>query len=176
MVAISRSRRAAAGIALIVAGALFLLAVLLPLVGVSVPWFGVLAALALAVALVILALGAVNNRVAMIALFAGALGWLLLAIGGLGFGLPSGVLTFGTVIAAIGTLVGAIVLSAGREIGQNSATAFVIAAILAVIYLLSVLGVLGVFAVGAIGTVVVALLGVALIVTGVLFRRPERRR
>lgn len=173
MVAISRSRRATAGIALIVAGALFLLTALLPLIGVSVPWFGVLAALAMAVALVILAIGAVNNTVAKIALFAGALGWLLLAISGLGFALPAGVVTAGAVLAALGTLVGAIVLLVGREVGNDGALAFVAAAILAVIHLL---GVLGVFALGAVGTAVVALLGVALVVTGWLFRRPERRR
>lgn len=173
MVAISRSRRALAGIVLIVAGALFLLTALLPLVGVSVPWFGVLAALAMAVALVILGIGAVNNKVAMIALLVGALGWLLLAISGLGFGLPAGVVTAGAVLAAFGTLIGAIVLLVGREVGNDGALAFLVAAVLAVIYLL---GVLAVFALGAVGTAVIALLGVALVVTGWLFRRPERRR
>ncbi|MCU1413733.1 MAG: hypothetical protein JWN80_1073 [Microbacteriaceae bacterium] len=173
MAAISRSRRAAAGIALIVAGALFVLAVLLPLAGIALPWLFLLAYAAMAVALVILALGAVNNTVAKIALFAGAAGWLLLALGGLGLGLPGGLITFGAILAALGGLVGAIVLYVGKEIGNTAALVFVVAAILAVLFLLNLLGV---FALGAVSAVVTVLLGIALIVAGVLFRRTDRSR
>ena len=173
MSAISTSRRAAAGIALIVAGAFFILAVVLPLLGVSVPWLTLIAYVAMAVALVILALGAVNNLVAKISLFAGAVGWALLALAGLGLGLPAGVVSFGAVLAALGTLIGAIVLYVGKEITNIAALAFVAAAVLAALVLL---GVLGVFALGEFGTIVIVLLGIALIIAGVFFRRSERSR
>src|SRR5687768_4127 len=104
MTAISRSRRSLAGIVLIVAGALFILAAVLPLLGVAVPWLYLLAYAAMAVAFVVLAVGAVNNTVAKIALFAGALGWLLLALSGLGLGLPAGLTAFAAVLAALGGL------------------------------------------------------------------------
>jgi len=173
MSAISTSRRAAAGIALIVAGAFFILAVVLPLLGVSVPWLTLIAYVAMAVALVILALGAVNNLVAKISLFAGAVGWALLALAGLGLGLPAGVVSFGAVLAALGTLIGAIVLYVGKEIKNTPAIAFVVTAVLAALVLL---GTLGVLALGEFGTILIALLGIALVVTGVLFRQTERSR
>jgi hypothetical protein len=173
MAAISRSRRAAAGIALIVAGALFLLAVLLPLVGVSFPWFTLLAYAAMTVAYVVLALGAVNNTVAKIALFAGALGWALLVIAGLGLALPGPVLTLAVILAALGGLIGAIVLYVGKEVTNTAALAFVAATILGVLVLL---GLIGIFSLGTLGTVIVVLFAVALIVTGFYFRRSERKR
>lgn len=173
MAAISRSRRSTSGIALIVAGALFILAVLLPLAGLSLPWLVLLAAAAMVVALVILAVGAVNNTVAKIALFAAAVGWALLAISGLGIALPAVLLTLAAVVAAIGGLVGAIVLYVGKEITNRAAILFVVATALAVLYLLNVIGTL---ALGALGTVVVVLFGAALIVAGVFFRRTEGRR
>mgnify|MGYP001366481311 CR=1 FL=1 len=103
MAAISRSRRSAAGIALIVAGALVLLAVVLPLAGVALPWLNALAYAALAVALVILALGAVNNTLAKISLFVGAVGFAILAIAGLGLALPGILLTIGAARRFAGT-------------------------------------------------------------------------
>ena len=173
MAAISRSRRAAAGIALIVAGAFFVRSVVLPRLGLAVPWLTLIAYVAMAAALVILALGAVNNLVAKIALFAGAVGWALLVLAGLGLGLPAAVLSVAAVLAALGTLIGAIVLYVGKEIKNNAAIVFVIAAILAALVLL---GLLGVFALGAFGSIVIVLLGIALIVTGVFFRRSKNRR
>jgi hypothetical protein len=168
MAAISRSRRSTSGIALIVAGALFVLAVLLPLAGLTLPWLVLLADAAMVVALVILAVGAVNNTVAKIALFAAAVGWALLAISGLGIALPAVLLTLAAVVAAIGGLVGAIVLYVGKEITNRAAIVFVVATVLAVVYLLVPLGTLG--------TVVAVLFGAALIVAGVFFRRTEGRR
>lgn len=173
MAAISRSRRSTSGIALIVAGALFLLVVLLPLVGVSLPWLVLLADAAMVVALVILALGAVNNTVAKIALIAAAVGWALLALAGIGIALPGALLTLAAVVAAVGGLVGAIVLYVGKEITNTAALAFVAAAALGVIYLLNSIGT---FSLGTLGTVVAVLFGAALVVAGVFFRRSERRR
>lgn len=173
MAAISRSRRSSSGIALIVAGALFLLAVLLPLAGISLPWLFALAYAALAVAFVILALGAVNNTVAKVALFAGAVGWALIAISALGVVLPGVLVTIAAVVAAVGGLIGAIVLYVGKEIANTPAIVFVIATVLGLLF---VLGSIGTFALGAFGVVVTVLFGVALIVTGVLFRRTEGSR
>jgi hypothetical protein len=173
MAAISRSRRSLAGIILIVAGALFVLAVLVPLAGVSAPWLYLLAYLAMAVAFVVLALGAVNGTVAKIALFAGALGWLLLALVGVGLGLPAGVTTFAAILAGLGGLVGAIVLYVGKEITNIAAIVFVVATILGLLYLLHLIAV---FSLGALAPVIIVLFGVALIATGVLFRRVQRGR
>lgn len=173
MAAISRSRRSSSGIALIVAGALFVLAVLLPLLNVSFPWFLVLAYAALAVSFVILALGAVNNTVAKVALFAGAVGWALLVISALGVALPGVLLTIAAVVAGLGGLVGAIVLYVGKEITNTPAIAFVIATILGVLF---VFGAIGTFAYGNLSVVITVLFGVALIATGVLFRRTEGSR
>ncbi|MEP6478970.1 MAG: hypothetical protein ABJB03_06235, partial [Rhodoglobus sp.] len=133
---LSRSRRAAAGLALIVAGALFLLVILLPYLNISLPWLVLLADAAMAVAFVILALGATNNTIAKIALFVGAVGWAVLALTGLGIALPAGLVTIAAVLAAIGGLVGAIVLYVGKEITNTAALIFVVATILGVLYLL----------------------------------------
>ena len=173
MTAISRSRRSTAGIALIVAGALFLLAILLPLVGVALPWLVLLADAAMVVALVILALGAVNNTVAKIALFAGAVGWAILALTGLGIALPAVLVTLAAVVAGVGGLVGAIVLYVGKEITNRAAVIFVVAMALGLLYLL---GAAGTFSLGTLGTVVAVAFGAALIVAGVFFRRTEGRR
>jgi hypothetical protein len=173
MAAISRSRRAAAGIAFIVAGAALLLAVLLPYVNLSLPFLGVIAFAAVAVGLVILALGAVNNTLAKVSLFAGALGWLILAIASVSAVLPAVVVTIGGFLAALGFLVGAVVLYTGREIVQVSGAAFVASAVLAVLLLLPRLGINALEGFSAIWTIA---LGVALVITGIYFRRTERRR
>ncbi|CAN5311913.1 hypothetical protein BH11ACT4_BH11ACT4_23640 [soil metagenome] len=173
MAAISRSRRSSSGIALIVAGALFVLASLLPLLNVSFPWFFVLAYAAMAVAFVILGLGAVNNTVAKIALFAGAVGWALLVISALGVALPGVLLTIAALVAGLGGLVGAIVIYVGKEITNTPALVFVVAAILGVLF---VLGAVGTVAFGSFGVVITVLFGVALIAAGVLFRRTEGSR
>lgn len=174
MAAISRSRRATAGIAFLVAGVVIAIAAILPLLGISsVPWLFLIGYAALAVGLVILAIGAVNATIAKIALFAGAVGWIILVLGGIGIVLPAVVTTTGAVLAALGTLIGAIVLYAGREIVNRSAIAFVIAALLATLFLL---GYLGVFPLGAFGTIVTIAFGVAFAITGFLFRATERKR
>ncbi len=173
MAAISRSRRSASGIALIVAGAAFVVGAVLPFLGFAAPWLYLIAYAAFAVALVILGLGAVTNVIERISLFAGAVGWLLLAISGLGLGLPAAFLTAGAILAALGTLIGAIVLYTGKELGNTSAGVFVIAALLALVFLLTYLGL---FSLGALSTLLVVALGVALVITGVYFRRTERKR
>lgn len=173
MAAISRSRRATAGIAFIVAGAAIALAALLPLAGVSLPWLYPIGYAAIAVGLVVLALGAVNSVVTKISLFVGALGWAVLVVTNLGIALPGAVGTAGVVLAALGTLVGAIVLYTGREIVNTSALVFVVTAIVAALYLLARVGL---FSLGQFGAVVTIVLAAGLILTGVLFRQAERRR
>jgi hypothetical protein len=165
----SVSRRSASGIALIIAGALVVLAAVLPLLAVSVPWLIVLAYAAIAVALGILGFGAVNNTIAKVSLIASAVGWALLALVGLGIALPGGITTIAAVVAGLGMLIGAIVLYVGKEITNMSALAFIVAGALGLIYLMS--AVMGVFSLATLAVVVIILFGVALIVTGVLFRR-----
>lgn len=174
MAAISRSRRSASGIALIVAGALFVLAAILPLLNVAVPWFLVLAYAAIAVALGLLGFGAVNNTVAKVALIAAAVGWALLAIAGLGVALPAVLVTIAAIVAGVGGLIAAIVMYVGKEITNMAALAFIIATALGLLYLLG--GILAVFSLGSVALIITVLFGVALIVSGVLFRRTERGR
>ncbi len=173
MTAVSNSRRSLAGIVLIVAGVFFLLAIILPLAGVAAPWLVGLAYAAMAVALVILALGALNSTLAKIALFIGAVGFAILALAAFGIALPGILLTIAAVIAALGFLVGAIVVYVGKEIGNTSAIIFLIAAILAAIILLTAAGALGL---GVIATVLTVALAIALIIAGVYFRRKGSRR
>ena len=174
MASISRSRRSTAGIILIIAGALLLLTVILPLLNVtSVPWLALLAYAGIAAAFVILAVGAVINTVAKVALIAGAVGWAILVVAGLAIALPGILITIAAVLAALGGLVGAIVLYTGKEITNRAALAFVVAAILGVLYLL---GLIGTFSLGSLGTVIALLFGAAVVVTGVLFRQTERGR
>jgi hypothetical protein len=66
------------------------------------------------------------------------------------------------------------VLYVGKEITNTAALAFIIAAVLGLILLLA--SPIGVFPLtGNLLLVLLVLFGVALIVTGVIFRRPERR-
>jgi len=174
MAVLSNSRRAAAGIALIVAGALFVLAVILPLAGQSFPWVIVLAQVALVIAFVILAIGAVNSTLTRVALIVAAVGWAILALAGLGIvALPAGVATFAAILAAVGGIVGAVLLYRGREVANQSAIVFVVANVLGALYLL---GALGLLSLGTFGAILTVLFGVALILAGVLFRQTERRR
>lgn len=173
MAAISRSRRATAGIAFIVAGAAIALASLLPYVGVSLPWLSLIGFAAIAIGLLVLAIGAVNNTVAKIALIAGAIGWAVLVVAGIGFSLPAVVGTVGVILAALGTLIGAIVLYTGREIVNSSAILFVATALVAALALLARLGL---FSLGEFGAIITILLGIGFLVTGIFFRQPERGR
>lgn len=174
MAAISTSRRALAGIILLIAGVLVALAALLPLAGITLTFLWALAYAALAVALIVLAVGAVNSIAAKLSLIVGAVGWALLAILSLGLSIPIPNLgTIAAFLAAIGTLVAAVVLLVGREIMNTPALVFVIAAILGALVLLgSFIGLVG----GPFGTVLVIAFAAALIAAGFLFRQRERRR
>jgi hypothetical protein len=174
MAKVSVSRRAVSGIIFIIAGALVVLAAILPLLSVSVSWLGALGYVAIAVALAVLALGGVNSTLTKVLLIAAAVGWLLLALAGLGLAIPAVLITIAAVLAGLGTLIGAIVLYVGKEITNTAALAFIIAAVLGLILLLA--APIGVFPLtGNLLLVLQVLFGVALIVTGVIFRRPERR-
>lgn len=174
MAAVSLSRRATAGIVFIVAGALLAIALILPLVGVSgVPWLVAIAYAAITVAFVILGVGAVNSTLAKITLIAAAVGWALLTISALGVSLPSPLGLIAALLAGIGGLIAAIVLYVGREIRNLPAILFIVTTALGLLYLL---GAFGVFSLGSTLALLIALAFAAgLIVTGVLFRQPERR-
>lgn len=174
MAAISNSRRAGAGIAFVVAGALILLHYILALANVTATggWLLFLAFLALAVGFILLAIGSVANVVARIALIVGGVGWALLALGYL-VALPAGVGTIAAIAAAAGGVVGAIVLYTGKEITNRSAVAFIVTTIVAAIILLAGIAALGL---GVFGTLLWIVLGVGLVLTGVLFYRVQGSR
>lgn len=174
MAAISNSRRAGAGIAFVVAGALILLHYLLALANVTATggWLLFLAYLAIAVGFILLAVGSVANVVARIALIVGGVGWALLALGYL-VALPAGVGTIAAIAAAAGGVVGAIVLYTGKEITNRSAVAFIVTTIVAAIILLA--GIAG-LALGVLGTLLWIVFGVGLVLTGVLFYRVQGSR
>ena len=174
MAAISNSRRAAAGIAFVVAGALILLHYLLALANVTATggWLLFLAYLAIAVGFILLAVGSVANVVARIALIVGGVGWALLALGFL-VGLPAGVGTIAAIAAAAGGVVGAIVLYTGKEITNRSAVAFIVTTIVAAVIMLA--GIAG-LALGVLGTLLWIVFGVGLVLTGVLFYRVQGSR
>jgi hypothetical protein len=176
MAALSNSRRAASGIALIIAGAFFLLAALLPLVNVKFPFIdlAVLGALALAVALAILGMGAVNSVVTKVALFVAAVGWAIIALLGLNVITIDGTLfTIIALITAVAGVVAAVVLYTGKEIRNRPAIAFIVAMSIAALYLLDHAGLLKLDSLSAI---VALLFGIALVVAGWLFRQKERGR
>lgn len=150
------------------------LAALLPLAGVAVPWLIVLAYLAIAIALGILGFGAVNSTLAKITLIAAAVGWLVLALVNVPVALPAVLVTIAALVAGLGGLIAAIVLYVGKEITNTAALAFIVAMLLGLLYLLG--GAIGLFSLANLAIVVIVLFGVALIVAGVLFRRTERRR
>lgn len=174
MAAISNSRRAGAGIAFVVAGALILLHYLLALANVTATggWLLFLAYLAIAVGFILLAVGSVANVVARIALIVGGVGWALLALGYL-VALPAGVGTIAAIAAAAGGVVGAIVLYTGKEITNRSAVAFIVTTIVAAVILLA--GIAG-LALGVLGTLLWIVFGVGLVLTGVLFYRVQGSR
>jgi hypothetical protein len=176
MAALSNSRRAASGIALIIAGVIFMLAALLPLVNVTFPFIdlAVLGALALAVALAILGMGAVNSVVTKVALFVAAVGWAIIALLGLNVITIDGTLiTIIALITAVAGVVAAVVLYTGKEIRNRPAIAFIVAMSIAALYLLDHAGLLKLDSLSAI---VVLLFGIALGVAGWLFRQKERGR
>lgn len=173
MAALSRSRRSAAGIAFIVAGALILIGLLLGYVpGVALgPWPTVLAYLAVAAGFVILAIGSVANVIARIALVVGAVGWFLVALATAGLALPAPLGLLAAIAAALGGVVGSIVLYTGKEITDRSAVAFIVTTIAAAILLL-----VPAESVVPIAVLLVVIVGVGFVVTGVLFHRVQRGR
>ena len=174
MAVVTNSRRSIAGIVLVVAGALLLLNFVLGLAGVAAlsPWLTVLAYLAIGVAFLILALASFQGTITRIALIVGAVGWLLLALA-LVVSLPAVLVTVALVAAALGTVVAAIALYVGKEVTNQSAIAFIVTAIVAAIILLATVA--GA-ALGDFGTVLAVVFAILLVVTGVLFARPQGSR
>jgi hypothetical protein len=175
MAAVSRSRRSIAGIVMLVSGALLVLALLLPQLGVSgAPWLAAIAYIALVVALLILAFGAVNSTLTKVLLIVAAVGWAVLALNALGLAFPAVLVTISALVAGIALLIAAIVLYVGKEVRNLPALLFIITAALGLLYLL---GVIGTLALGATLALVIALaFGAGLIITGVLFAQKERGR
>jgi hypothetical protein len=173
MAAVSMSRRSTAGIIFIVAGVLLALAVILPLVGVTVGgWLLAIAYLAIAVAFAVLGIGAVNSTLTKVLLIAAAVGWLLLSLAAFGLALPAVLITIAALVAGIGGLVGAIVLYVGKEVRNLPAVIFIITTALGLVYLLPRVGV----SIASLATIVAVLFAAGLIVTGVLFAQKERGR
>ena len=174
MAAVSTSRRSITGIVLIIAGALLLLAIILPLAGLAVSWLGGLGYLALAVALIIFAVGGVNARLTQILLIVAGIGWALLALASFGLALPAVLITIAALVAGIGTVVAAILLYVGKEIRNTPAILFIVTAVLGLLVLLPSFGVAALT--GTLYTIIAVAFAIGLIVTGYLFTRKEGRR
>ena len=175
MAAVSTSRRSLTGIVLIIAGALLLLAILLPLLGITAaPWLAGLGYLALAVALIIFAVGGVNATLTKVLLIAAAVGWAVLGLASLGLGLPGVLLTIAALLAGIGTVVAAIILYVGKEIRNIAAILFIITAVLGLLVVLPYIA--ASLALGTLATVIAVAFAIGLIITGYLFTRKEGRR
>jgi hypothetical protein len=174
MAAVSTSRRSLTGIVLIIAGALLLLAIILPLAGVSVSWLSGLGYLAIAVALIIFAIGGVNSRLTQILLIAAGIGWALLGLAAFGLGLPPVLTTIAALVAGIGTVVAAILLYVGKEIRNTPAILFIVTAVLGLLVLLPSFGVAALA--GTLYTIIAVAFAIGLIITGYLFTRKEGRR
>jgi hypothetical protein len=173
MAAVSTSRRSAAGIVFIIAGALLALAILLPVLnGPSVPWLIAIAFIAIAVAFGILGIGAVNSTLAKVLLIAAAIGWLLLALSALGLGLPPVLVTIAALVAGVAGLIAAIVLYIGKEVRNLPAIIFIVTTALGLLYLLPSIGV----SLAGLTLIIAVLFAAGLIVTGVLFWQKERGR
>lgn len=173
MAAVSTSRRSLTGLLLIIAGALLLLAIILPLAGLAVSWLGGLGYLVLAVALIVFAIGGVNAMLTKVLLIVSGVGWALLALGAFGLALPGVLVTIAALVAGIGTVVAAIVLYVGKEIRNTPALFFIITAVLGLLVLLPSFGVAALA--GTLYTIIVVAFAVGLIVTGYLFTRKEGR-
>ena len=173
MAAVSLSRRALGGIVFIVAGALLLIAVALPLLGVaSLPWLSALAYLGIAVGYAILGIGAVNANLAKITLVAAAVGWLVLAIAAL-VALPGPLVLVAALVAGIAGVLAGIVLYSGKEIRNLPAILLTVTAVVGLLFLLEFVGV---FSLGTLGTVIALAFAIGLIVSGVLLQQRETRR
>jgi hypothetical protein len=173
MAAVSTSRRSLTGLLLIIAGVLLLLAIILPLAGLSVAWLGGLGYLALAVALIVFAVGVVNATLTKVLLIVSGIGWAVLALGAFGLALPSILVLIAAIVAGVGTVVAAIVLYVGKEIRNLPAILFIITAVLGLLVLLPSFGVAALA--GTLYTIVAVAFAVGLIVTGYLFTRKEGR-
>lgn len=173
MAAVSTSRRSLTGLLLIIAGALLLLAIILPLAGLAVSWLGGLGYLVLAVALIVFAIGGVNAMLTKVLLIVSGIGWALLALGAFGLALPGVLVTIAALVAGIGTVVAAIVLYVGKEIRNTPALFFIITAVLGLLVLLPSFGVAALA--GTLYTIIAVAFAVGLIVTGYLFTRKEGR-
>ncbi len=173
MAAISRSRRSTAGFAFIAGGALILIALLLGFAGVGVfgSWLTVIAYLAIGVGFLIVAIASVANVIARIALVVAAVGWLLIALGLAGLPLPAPLPLIAAIAAALGGVIGSIVLYTGKEITDRSAIAFIVTTIAAAIYLL-----LPAESIAAIAVLLVLVVGAGFLITGILFHWVQRSR
>jgi hypothetical protein len=151
----------------IVAGVLILLDLLLTHVapsGVDV-WLIFFAYAALTIAFVVLFLRR-SALIARVAFIVAAVGWAILAIATVAS--VSGLLTFGIILALIGTVVAGIMVFARSLFARSASLAFLVAAIAAGLLLLSQLVT---FLPSPFGEVLDAIFGLMLVVTGVLTGR-----
>jgi hypothetical protein len=152
----------------VAAGILILLELLLSHVapgGLDV-WLLFLGYAALAVAFVVLFLRRSADLIARIAFIVAAVGWAILAIATVaGVG---GLLTFGIILALIGTVVAGIMVFVRSLFWRGASVAFLVAAIVAGLLLLSELVA---FLPAGVGVILDVIFGIMLVVTGVLTGR-----
>lgn len=166
----SRTTRSSsvAPVLFIVAGVLILLELLLSRVAASGldVWLIFIAYAAIAVAFLVLFLWRSVDLLGRVAFIVAAVGWAILAIATVaGVG---GLLTFGIVLALIGTVVAGIIVFARDLFWRGASIAFLVAAIVAGLLLLSQLGT---FMPATFDTVLEVIFGIMLIATGVLTGR-----
>jgi hypothetical protein len=160
--------RSIAPILFIVSGVLILLELLLAHFAANALdiWLVFIAYAALAVAFLVLFLRGLGDLVARIAFIVAAVGWAILAIATVAS--VGGLLTFGIIIALIGTVVAGIIVFARDLFWRGASIAFLVAAIVAGLLLLSEIGT---FMPATFVTVLEVIFGIMLIATGVLTGR-----
>jgi hypothetical protein len=173
MAALPPSRRSAAGFAFLAAGALVLLGILAGLSGVALgPWPHALAWLAVGVGFVILAVSVTANTAARVGFSLGAAGWFLLGLAEAGSGLLPVPIPVVAGAAAIGGVIGAVMLRVGKEITDVAGIVFIVTLVVAAV----LIGGLFVGPPIEYGMVLTITFAAGLVVTGYLFLRVLRRR
>ena len=159
------AQRPVVGLLFALAGLLATLSVIFVLVHASVGgiWFGIITDAALAIGFLFLALGRGSGTVARLFFAIAAVGWAILAIGGIvSLGV---VLTIGVVLALAGSLISGILAFGGKIFSRLANIVFLLATILIALVLLNQLVA---YLVGTIAIIVVALYAVLLLIAGIL--------
>jgi hypothetical protein len=165
MTTTSPASRPVVGLLVAIAGLLATLSFIFVIV--SAPfggaWLGVIADAALFLAFLFLFIGRSTGLVARVFFLIAAVGWALLAIGGV---VSLGViLTVGVILALAGTLIGGILAFTGKIFGRIANIVFLLAAIVVALVLFNQLVP---YLSGTLAIIVVALYALLLLVSGIL--------